>query len=52
MKKITKEINIYNFEELKAEIQNKLINDFRENLVNDNFEVFFPEIINQLSNQA
>lgn len=36
---LKEEINIYNFEELKEEIQNKLINDFRENLINDNFEM-------------
>lgn len=39
MRKITKVINIFNFEELKPEIKSKIIGDYREILVNDNFEV-------------
>lgn len=39
MRKIVKEINIFNFEELKPEVQEKIINDFKEILINDNFEV-------------
>ena len=35
MRKIVKEINIYNFEELKEDIKNKLINDFKDILIND-----------------
>ena len=39
MRKITKVINIFNFEELKTEIKSKIIDDFREIIINDNFEV-------------
>lgn len=45
MRKIVKEINIFNFDELKPEVQNKLINDFRETLVNDNFELLYENYI-------
>lgn len=39
MRKIVKEINIYKFDELKEETQNKLIKDFKEILINDNFDM-------------
>ena len=39
MKKIVKEINIYKFDELKEDTQNKIIKDFKEILINDNFDM-------------
>ena len=39
MKKIVKEINIYSFEELKEDTQNKIMKDFKEILINDNFDM-------------
>lgn len=48
MRKIVKEINIYNFEELKENIQNKLISDFGEILINDNFEFLEEDLSRKL----
>lgn len=44
MRKIVKEINIYKFEELKEETQNKIIKDFKDQLINQNFNNFSDEI--------
>lgn len=50
MRKIVKEINIFNFEELESDIQKKIINDFKEMLVNDNFELLEENYIYKLEN--
>lgn len=44
MKKIVQEINIYSFDELKEETTNKIIKNFKDKLIDQNFNNFSDDI--------
>ena len=44
MRKILKEIKIFDFEELKEETQKKVVEDFKSDLIDENFNIFRDDI--------